>query len=34
VKDIDFAEAIPDFDEGTLAMLRAAFGQSLLQIAG
>src|SRR5262249_40983995 len=33
-RDIQFAEEIPDFDEGTLAMLRAAFGQLALQIAG
>src|SRR5262245_53273002 len=34
VRDLDFAAEIPDFDEGTLAMLRAAFGQPALQIAG
>jgi hypothetical protein len=31
---IEFDDDIPAFDEGTLAMLKAAFGQSALQIAG
>jgi hypothetical protein len=34
VRDIEFDDDIPAFDEGTLAMLRAAFGQPVLQIAG
>jgi hypothetical protein len=34
VRDIEFDEGIPSFDEDTLAMLRAAFGQPALQIAG
>jgi hypothetical protein len=32
--DIESDINIPAFDEGTLAMLRAAFGQPQLQIAG
>jgi hypothetical protein len=32
--DFEFDDDIPTFDEGTLAMLRAAFGQPALQIAG
>jgi hypothetical protein len=34
VRDFEFDDDIPAFDEGTLAMLRAAFGQPVLQIAG
>jgi hypothetical protein len=31
---MEFDDDIPAFDEGTLAMLKAAFGQPALQIAG
>jgi hypothetical protein len=34
VRMVEFDEELPSFDEGTLAMLRAAFGQPALQIAG
>jgi hypothetical protein len=34
VRDIEFDDDITTFDEGTLAMLKAAFGQPALQIAG
>ena len=34
VRNIDFTEEIPDFDEGTLSVLKAAFGQPALQIVG
>jgi hypothetical protein len=34
VRDNEFDDDIPAFDEGTLAMLQAAFGQPLLQVAG
>jgi hypothetical protein len=34
LRDIAFDDDIPAFDEGTLAMLKAAFGQPTLQIAG
>jgi hypothetical protein len=34
VRDIEFDDDIPALDEGTLAMLRAAFGQPALKIAG
>ena len=34
VRTSEFDDDIPAFDEGTLAMLRAAFGQLQLQIAG
>jgi len=33
VRDIEFDGDIPAFDEGTLAMLRAAFGQPAQQLA-
>jgi hypothetical protein len=33
-RDIEFDDDIAAFDEGTLALLRAAFGQRLLQITG
>jgi hypothetical protein len=33
VRDIEFGDDIPAFDEGTLAMLREAFGQPALQVA-
>jgi hypothetical protein len=34
MRNFEFDDDILTFDEGTLAMLRAAFGQPLLQIAG
>jgi len=34
VRDIEFNDDDLPFDEGTLAMLRAAFGEPRLQIAG
>jgi hypothetical protein len=34
MRDIEFDDDIPAFDEGTLAMLRAAFSNPALQIAG
>jgi SNF2 family DNA or RNA helicase len=34
VRNVEFDDDIPAFDEGTLAMLRQAFGQPALQIAG
>jgi hypothetical protein len=34
VRDIEFDDDIPAFDEGTLAMLKAEFGQPVLQITG
>jgi hypothetical protein len=34
VGDVKFDDDIPAFDEGTLGMLRAAFGEPRLQIAG
>jgi hypothetical protein len=34
VRNIEFDDDIPAFDEGTLAMLKAAFGQPQLQLAG
>jgi hypothetical protein len=34
MRDIEFDDEIPAFDEGTLSMLRVAFGQPALRIAG
>ena len=34
MRDIEVDDGIQAFDDGTLAMLRAAFGQPQLQIAG
>jgi hypothetical protein len=34
MREIEFDDDVPAFDEGTLAILRAAFGRLALQIAG
>jgi hypothetical protein len=34
LRNVEFDEELPAFDEGTLAMVKAAFGQPALQIAG
>ena len=34
LREIEFNDDLPAFDEGTLAMLREAFGQPQWQIAG